>query len=175
MSPLSLCHKHVNCKQWFFSQYIESSTEKKAIFIFWATVQIQYCCRLRYSYTKNKSYWNHRKLVFTSFGVSILARFNQSRFVRTIFLPFCTWAAFIVSLWSTTTTTDKNSVFMTNRWNPIGTFNGQVIWTGFSQCLTKTRSKPFSVCLDQLFYLNTIYREQLYESIRRRLEKHLFS
>ena len=38
-----------------FSQYVESSTEKKTIFIFWATVQMQYCCRLRYSsYTRNK-------------------------------------------------------------------------------------------------------------------------
>ena len=40
---------------------------------------------LRYSfYGKNKSYWNHGKLAFISFGVSILGKFNQSRFLTSV-------------------------------------------------------------------------------------------
>ena len=44
----------------------------------------------------------------------------------------------------------------------------------FNQCLTKPRSKPFLFSAER-FYVNTIYCEQLYESIMSRLEEHFSS
>ena len=59
--PMLLDYWQINCKLWF--KPLTLKVKKNKLLSLSVTVQMQYCCKLRYSYTNNKSSLNRHKLI----------------------------------------------------------------------------------------------------------------